>query len=62
MSDRIKSFQTAYRNLDLLPLIEPRMLEAFRVDYGQDALAELEQLIENDAGDGKAIFAGHRSY
>ena len=61
MSDRIKSFQTAYRNLDLLPLIEPRMLKDFRVDYGQAALAELEQLIEDDdAQDGKTIFAGHR--
>lgn len=61
MSDRLKAFQSAYRNLDLLPLVEPRMLEQFHVDYGQEALAELEQLIEDDdTGDGKTIFAGHR--
>ncbi|HIK04935.1 MAG TPA: ATP-binding protein [Trichormus sp. M33_DOE_039] len=59
--DLLKSFQQAYRNLELLPLIQTRDLERFRVDYGDDVIAELEQLVEDSPnGDGKIIFTGHR--
>ena len=33
--DLLKSFQEAYRNLELLPLLEPKDLDRFRVDYGE---------------------------
>lgn len=59
--DRLAQFQEAYKNLDLLPLIEQRELERFRVAYGGEILEELEQLIEDDdSRDGKIIFSGHR--
>ncbi len=61
MSTRLEAFQRAYVNLDLLPLQGQRELEKFRVTYGEDVLAELEQLIEDDdSRDRKTIFAGHR--
>jgi hypothetical protein len=50
-SDRLKQFQEAYRNLDLLPLIEQRELEKFQMEYGQDILAELQQLVEDGSKD-----------
>lgn len=57
----LKAFQEAYRNLELLPLVEPRDLERFRVDYGNEVIEELEQLVEDSpSGDGKIIFTGHR--
>ncbi|MEA5599317.1 P-loop NTPase fold protein [Rivularia sp. UHCC 0363] len=59
--DRLAQFQAAYRNLDLLPLIEPRELERFWVPYGEEAIAELQQLVEDDYTlSGKTIFSGHR--
>lgn len=59
--DRLAQFQEAYRNLDLLPLIEQRDLEKFRVAYGLEILAELQQLVEDDdSRDGKIVFSGHR--
>ena len=61
MSTRLEAFREAYVNLDLLPLLEQRELEKFRVEYGADVLGELEQLIEDDdSRDRKTIFAGHR--
>ncbi|HEY9749535.1 MAG TPA: P-loop NTPase fold protein [Allocoleopsis sp.] len=60
-SELLKAFQEAYRNLDLLPLIDPKELEKFRVDYGAEVLEELQQLVEDDDScNGKIIFAGHR--
>lgn len=57
----LKSFQEAYRNLELLPLLEKKELEKFRVDYGGEVIEELEQLVEDSPnGDGKIIFTGHR--
>ncbi|WP_448601612.1 hypothetical protein [Thermoleptolyngbya sp.] len=47
--DRLATFQEAYRNLDLLPLLDQRELERFRVSYGEEVLEELQQLIEDDA-------------
>jgi energy-coupling factor transporter ATP-binding protein EcfA2 len=59
--DLLKSFQEAYRNLELLPLVEQKDLDRFRVDYGDEVIEELEQLVEDSPnGDGKIIFTGHR--
>ena len=59
--DLLKSFQEAYRNLELLPLVEEKDLQQFRVDYGAETIAELEQLTEDSPNsDGKIIFSGHR--
>jgi nucleoside-triphosphatase THEP1 len=61
MSTRLEAFKRAYVNLDLLPLRSPKERANFRVDYGADVMAELEQLIEDDdSRDRKTIFAGHR--
>ncbi len=57
--DLLKSFQEAYRNLELLPLVEEKDLQQFRVDYGAETIAELEQLTEDSPNsDGKIIFSG----
>ena len=59
--DLLKSFQEAYRNLELLPLLEQKDLDRFRVDYGEEVIEELEQLVEDSPNaDGKIIFTGHR--
>ena len=59
--DFLKSFQEAYRNLELLPLSQEKDLRDFRVDYGGDTIDELEQLVEDSpSSDGKIIFTGHR--
>jgi tetratricopeptide (TPR) repeat protein len=46
--DRLAIFQEAYRNLDLLPLLDQREMERFCVSYGEEVLEELQQLIEDD--------------
>jgi hypothetical protein len=57
----LTEFQTAYRNLELGPLLDQKDLDRFHVDYNEDILAELEQLIEDsDTRDSKVIFSGHR--
>lgn len=57
----LAQFQDAYRNLDLLPLVEPRELERFWVPYGEESIAELQQLVEDDyTRSSKTIFSGHR--
>ena len=57
----LASFREAYRNLELLPLLAGTALDRFWVDYGAEAIEELEQLIEDSpAGDSKIIFTGHR--
>lgn len=59
--DLLKSFQEAYRNLELLPLVEEKDLQQFRVDYGEETIEELEQLTEDSpSSDGKIMFTGHR--
>jgi nucleoside-triphosphatase THEP1 len=59
--DLLKAFQEAYRNLELLPLLDQRELDKFRVDFGHEIIEELEQLVEDSpSGDGKIIFTGHR--
>ena len=57
----LESFRTAYANMELSPLITPKEVENFRVEYGTEVLEELEQLVEDDpSGSGKIIFTGHR--
>ncbi|MFZ1026834.1 MAG: ATP-binding protein [Limnoraphis robusta] len=61
MSELLETFREAYRNLELLPLLTEKERNQFRVEYGQETLEELEQLVEDSpSGDGKIIFAGHR--
>ena len=60
-NELLEPFREAYRNLELLPLLQPRELEKFKVEYGTEIIEELEQLIEDSpAGDGKIVFTGHR--
>ncbi|NEP09754.1 MAG: ATP-binding protein [Symploca sp. SIO2C1] len=60
-NELLESFREAYRNLELLPLLDQRELEKFRVDYGREVLEDLEQLVEDSpSGRGKIIFTGHR--
>ncbi|MDJ0799363.1 MAG: ATP-binding protein [Calothrix sp. MO_167.B12] len=57
----LESFRSAYRNLELQPLIEQKALDRFRVKYGEETMEELEQLVEDSpSSDGKIIFTGHR--
>lgn len=59
--DLLSSFREAYRNLELLPLVQEKDLQKFRVDYGEETIEELEQLTEDSPNDDcKIIFAGHR--
>jgi AAA ATPase domain len=61
MSALLQTFQTAYRNLELQPLMTPRELDQLRVSYGDRVIEELVQLIEDSSsGDSKVIFSGHR--
>ena len=43
--DLLALFRQAYNNLEILPLLEQEDLDNFRVDYGGEALEELEQLV-----------------
>lgn len=56
----LTTFQTAYRDLDLFPLIEPDDIEKFRVDYGRDVLLRLKKEVIASTKDQKLVFAGHR--
>ena len=57
----LESFRTAYRNLELQPLIDQKELDKFRVDYCHEIIEELQQLVEDSpSGDCKIIFTGHR--
>ncbi len=59
--DLLHTFQEAYRNLEILPLLEQKELDNFRVDYGIEVIEQLEQLVEDSpSGDSKIIFTGHR--
>lgn len=61
MSSLLESFRTAYRNLQLLPLLEPEEIEKFRVPYGRRVLLELEQVVDDcTPTNNKIIFTGHR--
>jgi nucleoside-triphosphatase THEP1 len=58
---RVEEFQQAFRNLQLQPLITPEEIANFRVEYGDDWLDDLEQMVL-DCSDhnNQLIFAGHR--
>src|SRR5579883_2592830 len=56
----LERFRQSYRNLDLFPLLTPEEIEAFRVDYGNETIARLEQVVIDSDTDGKIMFAGHR--
>lgn len=57
----LELFQEAYSNLELFPLMEKNEMEKFRVEYGDDLIADLNQLVEDSPnGDSKIIFTGHR--
>ncbi|MDB9493156.1 AAA family ATPase [Spirulina major CS-329] len=57
----LATFQTAYQNTDLTPLVEQGQLDRFWVEYGAEPLAALAQLIEDNASQAaKIIFSGHR--
>ena len=58
--DLLQKFQTAYQDLDLFPLIEPNMIDKFRVEYGREVLVRLKQEVEAGKPDSKVVFAGHR--
>ena len=53
-------FQQAYRDLDLFPLIEPKEIESFRVDYGREVQVRLKQEVNASTKAQKFVFAGHR--
>ncbi|MGB5594997.1 MAG: P-loop NTPase fold protein [Crocosphaera sp.] len=59
--NRIDEFQQSFRNLQLQPLVTPEEIKKFRVEYNQELLEELEQIILdcNDHSN-QLIFAGHR--
>ncbi len=60
-SSLLESFRQAYRNLQLSPLLQEEELAKFRVDYGQRAMAELEQAVKDCSSENnKIIFTGHR--
>jgi MoxR-like ATPase len=58
---RIEEFQQAFRNLQLQPLVTPEAIASFRVEYGDEWLDDLEQMVL-DCSDynNQLIFAGHR--
>jgi len=55
-----EQFQQAYKDFDLLPLVEPEQIERLRVDYGLSVLIRLQQEIEASKLNGKFVFVGHR--
>jgi len=60
-NDRRTAFRNAFQNLQLLPLVKPEDIRRFRVDYGQEYLEQLMQLVEDcSANNNKVIFTGHR--
>jgi len=59
--DLLVLFQQAYKNLEQIPLMTLKDLEAFRVGYGDEVIDGLEQLIEDSPDlNSKIIFTGHR--
>jgi energy-coupling factor transporter ATP-binding protein EcfA2 len=56
----LERYRQSYRDLELFPLTEADKIEAFRIEYGGETLARLEQAVEDAPRNGKVIFAGHR--
>ena len=60
-TERIEAFQKAFRNLQLQPLVTTEETADFRVPYGDDFIAELEQrVLDGNDYTNQLIFAGHR--
>lgn len=58
-NQRLASFQTAFQNLQLLPLVTVEQLNKFHVEYGTEILEELEHLVEDcSPNNNKIIFTG----
>ena len=58
---QLEEFRAAGRNLQLDPLVTQKALAQFGVEYQTELVDELEQAIEDSAGqDNKLIFTGHR--
>jgi GTPase SAR1 family protein len=58
---QLEIFQTAYKNLELTPLITKEKSDKFAVPCNPDIIEELEQLIEDASPNNyKIIFSGHR--
>jgi energy-coupling factor transporter ATP-binding protein EcfA2 len=61
VANRIDTFQQAFRNLQLQPLVTPTEITDFRVEYGDEWLDELEQkVLDCSDYNNQLIFAGHR--
>ena len=59
--NRIDQFQEAFRNLQLQPLVTPREIKKFRVEYSEELIDELEQrVLDCNDYNNQLIFAGHR--
>jgi nucleoside-triphosphatase THEP1 len=57
----LEDFRTAGQNLQLEPLVTQKQLAQFGVEYQTELIDQLEQAIEDCAGqDNKLIFTGHR--
>lgn len=57
----LKTFQTAYRNFELNPLINKEDVAKFAIPCSIDVIEKLEQLIEDSTPNNcKIIFTGHR--
>ncbi len=58
---QLEDFRTAGQNLQLEPLVTQKALAQFGVEYQTELIDQLEQAIEDCAGqDNKLIFTGHR--
>ncbi len=57
----LQEFRSAYANLELFPLLNQKEMERFKVEYEEDTIDDLQQLVEDDPeSDGKIVFTGHR--
>ena len=55
----LATFQKAYRDFALVPLIKPEDIEKFRVNYGREVMVRLKQEVNASTKDQKFVFAGH---
>lgn len=55
----IATFRQALENLELFPLETKENLDKFEVNYDEDTLNELEDLVTYGSGDEKIVFSGH---
>jgi hypothetical protein len=53
----LTTFQQAYQDLDLFPLVKPEEIEHFRVEYMPEVLVRLKQEVNASTKNGKFVFA-----